>query len=228
MKETTDIINLLKSQENDTHRNGMARYGIATEKAFGIPVPYLRSLAKNYKKNHELALELWEVGYHETRLIATMTDDYKQVTETQMDQWVQEFDSWDICDQCCSNLFDKTTAALKKTIDWSGRDEEFVKRAGFTMMACLAVHNKKMEDRQFLDFLPIIIRESTDQRNFVRKSVNWALRQIGKRNIRLYAEALSVSEMLMNDANPNARWIGKDAYKELSNPAIINRLKNKK
>lgn len=226
MKETETIISFMKDHTNESNLMGMVRFGIVTGKAFGIPLPVLRAEAKKFKKNHDLAIELWGTGFHEARIMATMIDDSKLVTEKQMEQWVGDFDSWDICDQCCSNLFDKSKFALQKTIEWTGRKEEFVKRAGFTMIACLAVHAKKMDDKQFLEFLPLIIRESTDQRNFVRKAVNWALRQIGKRNIHLHPEALNVAETLMRSENKTAQWIGKDAYKELMNEKIIARLKS--
>jgi len=205
----------------------MARFGIVTGKAFGVPLPVLRLHAKSYKKDHALALELWKSGFHEARIMATMIDDYKQMTELQMEQWAGDFYSWDICDQCCSNLFDKTGFAITKAIAWTTRQEEFVKRAGFTMIACLSVHAKKMDDTQFLEFLPLIVRESTDARNFVRKAVNWALRQIGKRNILLHQEALNVAQKLMLSENKTAQWIGKDAYKELTNEKIIKRIKEK-
>lgn len=227
MKETEEIIEILKSRADESIRKGMARYGIVTDKAFGISLPDLRSLAKNYKKNHALALELWEAGFHETRILATLIDDNKLVSEIQMEKWVKDFYSWDICDQCCSNLFDKTIFAVNKAIEWSDRHEEFVKRAGFTMMACLAVHSKTMDNKQFIDFMQLIIRESTDKRNFVRKAVNWALRQTGKRNLLLHSEALKVAETLINSENATAKWIGKDAFKELSDQKIIDRLKNK-
>jgi len=227
MKESEEIIQFLISQTDETRRNGMARFGIVTGKAFGVPLPVLRLHAKSYKKNHALAVELWKSGFHEARIMATMIDDYRQVTEIQMEQWANDFDSWDTCDQCCSNLFDKTGFAIKKTIEWTARPEEFVKRAGFTMMACLAVHAKKMEDRQFLEFLPLIVRESSDARNFVRKAVNWALRQIGKRNIFLHQEALGLAQKLVLSENKTAQWIGKDAYKELTNEKIIKRIKEK-
>lgn len=227
MKEAEEIIQFLQSQTDETRRKGMARFGIATGKAFGVPLPVLRSQAKSYKKNHPLAIELWESGFHEARIMATMIDDPKQVSELQMEQWAVEFNSWDICDQCCSNLFDKTGFAITKTIAWAARQEEFVKRAGFTMMACLAVHSKKMDDRQFLEFLPLIVRESNDKRNFVRKAVNWALRQIGKRNVHLHKEALIIAEKLMLSEDTTARWIGKDAFKELTNEKIIKRIKEK-
>jgi len=227
MKETSEILRFLQENTNETNRAGMARFGIVTGNAFGIPMPALRSLAKQFKKNIELAMDLWNAGYHETRILAPMIDNVKQVTVEQMERWVHDFDSWDICDQCCSNLFDKTPFAIDKTLEWVNSDQEFVKRAGFVMMACLAVHAKKLSNQQFLDFLPFIVRESDDKRNFVRKAVNWALRQIGKRNIQLHPEALPVAEKLMNSENATARWIGKDAYKELTDEKIINRIKSK-
>lgn len=227
MKEAEEIIHFLQSQTDETRRKGMARFGIATGKAFGVPLPILRSQAKSYKKNHLLAKELWESGFHEAQIMATMIDDPKQVTEIQMEQWAGAFNSWDICDQCCSNLFDKTEFAIAKTVAWAGRQEEFVKRAGFTMMACLAVHSKKTDDGQFIEFLPLIVRESKDKRNFVRKAVNWALRQIGKRNVQLHNEALVIAEKLMLSEDATARWIGKDAWKELTNEKIIKRIKEK-
>ncbi|HOY32028.1 MAG TPA: DNA alkylation repair protein [Bacteroidales bacterium] len=227
MKEKEDIIQFLKEHTSESNLAGMARFGIITEKAFGISLPVLRALAKKYKNNHALALELWEAGYHETQLLAPMIDDFRQVTENQLEQWLKDFNSWDICDQCCSNLFDKTPFAVQKAVEWSGRPEEFQKRAGFVMMACLAVHAKKTADARFLDFLPLIVRESTDKRNFVRKAVNWALRQIGKRNMRLHPQALAVAEQLMTSEDATARWIGKDAYRELTNEKIIQRIKSK-
>ncbi|HOH83716.1 MAG TPA: DNA alkylation repair protein [Bacteroidales bacterium] len=227
MKETQDILHFLQEHSNPSNVKGMARFGIATGQAFGVPLPALRQKAKSYKKNRALALDLWQSGHHEARIMATMIDDCKQVTEAQMEQWAHDFDSWDVCDQCCSNLFDKTAFAINKSTEWTTRHEEFVKRAGFTMIACLAVHAKKMDDRQFIEFLPLIVRESTDDRNFVRKAVNWALRQIGKRNTALYPEALAVAQKLMLSENKTARWIGTDASKELQNEKIINRIKSK-
>jgi len=227
MKETQDILHFLQEHSNPSNVKGMARFGIATGQAFGVPLPALRQKAKPYKKNHALALELWQSGYHEAQIMASMIDDCRQVTEAQMEQWAHDFDSWDVCDQCCSNLFDKTAFAINKSTEWTTRHEEFVKRAGFTMIACLAVHAKKMDDRQFIEFLPLIVRESTDYRNFVRKAVNWALRQIGKRNTALYPEALAVAQKLMLSENKTARWIGTDSSKELQNEKIINRIKSK-
>jgi 3-methyladenine DNA glycosylase AlkD len=158
-------------------------------------------------------------------MLATLVDDPAKVSEEQMEQWVNDFNSWDICDQCCSNLFDKTSYALKKINEWTEHKEEFVKRAGFVLMACIAVHDKTLEDATFRNFFPIIVKHSNDKRNFVRKAVNWALRQIGKRNLVLYNEALKVSQALMNSDNKTARWIGSDAYRELMSETAINRMK---
>ena len=159
--------------------------------------------------------------------MATMVENPEQVTGAQMDLWVKDFDSWDVCDQCCSNLFDKTPFALEKTFEWVSRKEEYVKRAGFVMMACLAVHSKTITDDVFEMFLPIIVQHAEDPRNFVRKAVNWALRQIGKRNKVLYAKALETSETLANSQNKTALWIGKDAVKELRGETAINRMLGK-
>jgi 3-methyladenine DNA glycosylase AlkD len=161
----------------------MARFGIETSNALGISVSKLRKLAREIGPSHALAQELWESGIHEARGLAALIDEPKKVTEHQMERWVRAIDSWDICDGCCGNLFDKTPFAYRKAVEWSRREEEeYVKRAGFALMAWLAVHDKKASDAKFLRFLPIIRRESTDERNFVRKAVNWALRQTGKRS----------------------------------------------
>ena len=225
MSLLNDIIEQLKSAGSEANRIGMARYGISADKAFGVPLPYLRQLAKAHQKDHNLALQLWETGLHEAFLLATMIDDPSRVTQEQMEHWVLDFDSWDVCDQCCSNLFDKTPFALQKISEWTKREEEFVRRAGFVMMACLAVHDRKAGDEVFERFLPLIVQYSTDSRNFVRKAVNWALRQIGKRNQVLYDQALKVSESLMNSENKTARWIGSDAYRELMGKTAISRMK---
>ncbi len=225
MPALNEIIKQLEAAGNEANRKGMKRYGIAVDKAFGVPLPFLRNMAKEYKKNHNLALQLWKTGFHEARMLATLVDDPAKVTEAQMDQWVHEFDSWDVCDQCCSNLFDKTPFAVEKIYEWTDSEHEYVRRAGFVMIACLAVHDKKRSDASFIKFLPLIIEHSTDPRNFVRKAVNWALRQIGKRNLALYAEALQLSKALMNSDNRTARWIGSNAHRELMGQTAINRMK---
>jgi len=226
--EHLDIIRKLESLANPQRAKGMAWAGIKAHKLYGISIPNLRKIAKETGKNHILAQELWASGIHEARLIACMIDDHKMVTQAQLDSWVKDFDSWDLCDQCCSNLFDKTAFAYCIAVEWSSRQEEYVKRAGFVMMATLAVHDKKAKDDVFLKFLPIVERESTDGRNFVKKAVNWALRQIGKRNLRLNKAAIETAEAILGVDSKAARWIASDALKELTSPMVQRRLSSKR
>lgn len=193
----------------------MARFGINPRFALGIPVAALRKLAKDIGKDHDLALRLWDSKIHEAMILASMVDDPKHVTAKQMDRWVESFDSWDLCDQCCGNLFDKTQFAYKKAVEWSGSGKEFVRRAGYTMMAELAVHDKGAGDELFIAFLPIIKEGATDERNFVKKAVNWSLRQIGKRNERLNRLAISTADEIKSMDSKSAKWIAKDALREL-------------
>lgn len=218
------IMERLSWMENPANREGMARYGIRTDQALGVSMPALRGIAKETGKDHELAGKLWETGIHEARILACLVDDPEYVAEEQMERWVRDFDSWDLCDQCCSNLFDRTPHAREKAVEWAGRDEEFVRRAGFVLMAALAVHDKKAEDEVFLAFLPLIRRESTDERNFVKKAVNWAIRQIGKRNRRLNRAAVDLAGELAAASSRSARWIGRDALRELQSDAVRRRL----
>ena len=202
----------------------MARFGINPENTYGVSIPNLRKIARETGEDHALAQQLWASGIHEARILASFIDKPETVTEAQMESWVKDFDSWDVCDQCCSNLFDKTKFAHRKAAEWSKREEEFVKRAGFTLMAALAVHDKKAADEDFLKFLPIIKRESTDGRNFVRKAVNWALRQIGKRNYNLNQMALKTAEEIQQVNSKSARWIAADAIRELTSEAVQKKL----
>jgi len=195
---------------------GMKKFGINFKQAYGVNIPVLRKLAKDYKPNHDLALELWETKIHELMLLAIFIDDYKRVTKLQMNKWTKDFASWDICDQCCSNLFDKTPYTYEKIFEWSKSKKEFVKRAGFVLMAAIAVHNKEMDDKMFLNFFPLIEKESYDDRNFVRKAVNWALRQIGKRSKYLFAESIKVAERIVMQDSKSAKWIANDALKEFN------------
>ncbi len=204
---------------------GMARFGINTEKTYAVRMPELRRMAKKVGKNHLLALKLWEAGYSETKILASMIDDPKIVTEHQMENWVVGFNSWDICDQCCMNLFRKTSFAYKKAFEWSMREKEFVKRAAFTLMAVLAVHDKKATDDNFKQFFPIIIRESNDNRNYVKKAVNWGLRQIGKRNRSLNNESIKVAKQIQRINAKSAKWIATYALRELRSEIIQERLK---
>jgi 3-methyladenine DNA glycosylase AlkD len=213
--DTTYILEYLKEHENPENVKGMGRYGINTNKTFGVKIPVLRQLAKIIGKDQSLALELWETGYHEARLLAIFIADHKQIDEALMEKWVLDFDSWDICDQCCSNLFDRSPNSFQKAIEWAGREEEFGKRAGFVLMAALSVHQKKVDDNQFLPFFQYIEREAGDERNFVKKAVNWALRQIGKRSVFLNEKAIEVAERIKTQNSKSARWIATDALNEL-------------
>jgi len=213
----TSVLRQLKSLSNPKNVAGMARFGINPRNTYGISIPNLRRIASTVGKDHELALQLWDTGVHEARILASMIDIPERVTSRQMDHWVKDFDSWDVCDQCCSNLFDKTSHAQKKALEWSSRRDEFVKRAGFALMAVLAVHDKKAEDAQFMRFLRIIERQSDDERNFVKKAVNWALRQIGKRNANLNRAAIASAKRIRRRNSKASRWIASDALRELTN-----------
>ncbi len=202
---------------------GMARFGINPKNVYGVPVPVLRQIAKETGKNHILAQQLWSSGIHEARILASMIDSPEDVSEEQMELWVTDFDSWGVCDQCCGNLFDKTGFASRKATEWSERDGEFVKRAGFVLMATLAVHDKKSKDEKFMEFLPIIKRESADDRNFVRKAVNWALRQIGKRNPNLNEHAIKAAKDIQKMDSKSAKWIASDAIRELTSENVHKR-----
>ncbi len=205
----------------------MARYGISPENALGISMPVLRKLARETGKNHRLALELWESGIHEARILACLVDESKLATEVQLEKWLRETDSWDVCDQCCLNLIAKVPFAYDKAHEWSERPEEFVKRAAFSLIACLAVGDKKAGDAAFLEFLPVIKRESGDERNYVWKAVNWALRQIGKRNLALNAAAIITAQEIIVMPSKSARWIASDALRELRSDAVQRRLREK-
>jgi len=216
-----EIIKYLKKNSNPKDREGMARFGINPKYALGVRIPVLRSLAKKINKNHKLAEELWKTKIHEARILASMIDEPGKVSEKQMEAWVKEFNSWDVCDQTCMNLFDKIPLGWKKAIEWTKRKEEFVRRAGFALMACLAVHDKKANDKDFLQFFPLIKKYSADERNFVKKAVNWALRQIGKRNESLRKQAIKIAEEILSASrridSKSAKWIATDAIRELKN-----------
>jgi 3-methyladenine DNA glycosylase AlkD len=223
--QLSEILQKLQSLSKPEAAENMARYGINPETALGISIPELRKLAKQIGKNHPLALELWSSDIHEARILACYVALPKAVSENLMEEWVREFNSWDLCDQCCCNLFDRTIYAYPKALEWSSREEEFVKRAAFTLMACLAVHDKKASDDKFRKFQPIIEREATDPRNFVKKAVNWALRQIGKRNRNLNEVAIRTAEKILTLENKSAQWIARDALRELTSEKIQQKLK---
>ncbi len=179
----------------------MAHFGIDTSKAYGIRVPAIRKLAKVVGKNQELSLLLWETGFHEAHLLAIFIGDYKKVGEAQINAWTSDFNSWDICDQACGNLFVKTPYFKPKVFEFTQTEAEFVKRTGFVLMAEAAVHLKKEPDETFLSFLPIIERGAYDHRNFVKKAINWALRQIGKRNPFLHGHAVQTANNILAQNN---------------------------
>lgn len=210
-----DVIKAIKSQYNKRNIEGMARFGINPHNTYGVSIPFLRNLAKKIGKDHELAIRLWNSNIHEARILAGMVDDPKLVTSSQMDSWTSQFNSWDVCDQICSNLYDKTKYAYQKAYKWAKSPKEFVKRAGYVMMAVLSVHDKKSSNAVFEKFYPVILKGATDERNFVRKAVNWVLRQIGKRNPKLRKSAIKLSEKILKLDSKAAKWIASDALREL-------------
>lgn len=223
--EYEEVLKQLRSSAAPEAVAGMARFGINPTNTYGVSIPVLRSMAKQIGRNHLLAQKLWSSGIHEARILAGMIDSPDMVTPRQTESWVKDFDSWDVCDQCCSNLFDRTKFAHKKAIEWSKRSDEFVKRAGFVLMATLSVHDKEASDKEFLKFLPIIRREACDERNFVKKAVNWALRQIGKRNLSLNKMAIQTARELQRSDSKSARWIASDAIRELTSEAVQKKLR---
>lgn len=219
-----DIINKLESLSNPGVITGMARYGITPENTYGVSIPNLRKIAKEIGISNKLAQQLWNTNIRETKILASMIDDPEMVTEEQIEGWVKEFNYWEICDQCCMNLFEKTKFAYKKSIEWSSREKEFVKRAGFVLMARLAVSDKKADDKRFEKFFPIIKREATDDRNYVKKAVNWALRQIGKRNLNLNGKAVKIAKEIQKMDSKIAKWIASDALRELTSDTVQKKL----
>jgi 3-methyladenine DNA glycosylase AlkD len=205
----------------------MARFGIRARKVYGVAKPKMDALAKRIGKSHQLALQLWDSGVHDARILAGMLDEVRCVTSAQMDRWVRDFDNWDVCDGTCCHLFTFAGPAWQKAIQWSGRKPEFQKRAGFALMAYLAVHDKNAVDSKYLRLLPILYREAGDERNFVRKAVNWALRQIGKRNIKLNSAAIREAQRIGKMDSRAACWIARDALRELRSEAVQRRLRGK-
>jgi 3-methyladenine DNA glycosylase AlkD len=219
-----EVLGRLRTMARPGGREGMARFGINPDRALGVRIPNLRRLARELGRDHRLATGLWATGVHEARILASMVDDPAQVTERQMDRWARDFDSWDLCDQVCGNLFDRTPFAVGKAHAWSAGEPEFVKRAGFALMAWRAVHHRPAPDREFLDYLPVILRQAGDDRNYVKKAVSWALRQIGKRNRRLHRAAISIAEQIAAQDSRPARWVAADALRELRSRAVLDRL----
>ena len=224
MTSVEDLLTQLQTKASPANVAGMARFGIVGERRLGIAVPELRRIAKAAGRDHQLALALWQTGIPEARIVAALVDNPKEVTAQQMEEWVHDFNSWDVCDQVCMNLFEKTPLAWQKISDWAEREEEFVKRAAFALIACLAWHDKTADDERFIQVLPLLTRAATDERNFVKKAVNWALRTIGKRNARLNQAALQTAREIQQLDSKAARWIAADALRELAGDAVKKRL----
>lgn len=227
-QDVRELIDHLRSLGSERNRAGMARFGITVTQAFGVSIPPLRALARRLGRDHLLAAGLWNSGWHEARLLAVYCEEIARVDRTQMEAWAADFNSWDLTDQTCSNLFIQTPFAMEKVHAWAAREEEFVRRAAFAMLAALAVHSRTMEDADFRAVLPLLDAAADDERNFVRKSVNWALRQIGKRTLALHADALAFAETLTQRPSRSARWIARDAIRELSRPETINRIETRR
>lgn len=223
-----DVILRLESMSFPEGAEGMARYGIRSEKVLGLTMSQLREIARDLGEDHQLALCLWKAGYHESRILAALVDDPVKVTEEQIDLWVTDFDNWAVCDGVCNHLFRRTPLAHRKCVEWSSREEQYVKRASFALMASLAVHDQVSEDRVFTSYLGIIEREATDDRPYVKKGVNWALRQIGKRNLSLNIDAIKTAERLASMESRAARWIASDALRELKGEKVQGRLRNRR
>jgi 3-methyladenine DNA glycosylase AlkD len=222
------VLKGLKEKARPDQLEGMARYGMRVESRLGVSIPDLRKMAKDIGKDHQLALHLWKTGIAEAMILAAMVDVPQEVTEEQMEEWVRDLNSWDVCDQVCMNLFEKTPLAWKKVRDWSKRDEEFVKRAGFALAACLAWHNKEAADQGFIRLLPVIREGATDERNYVKKAVSWALRNIGKRNAHLNKIALQAAEEISKIDSRAARWIARDAIRDLTSETTQKRFRKGK
>jgi len=224
MHTVDSVLFTLRQHARADQLEGMARYGMAVEGRLGVNIPVLRKLAKELGRHHELALNLWQSGIAEARILAAMIADPAQLTEAQMEAWVQDFNSWDVCDQVCLNLFDKTPFAWEKVRQWATRPEEFVRRAAFALIACLAWHDEQASDEQFLEIIPLILEVAKDERNYVKKAVSWALRQLGKRNIRLNKIAIQTAQEMANGESKSVRWVGRDVLKDLTRQSILQKL----
>ncbi len=215
----------LKQKSTQRDRDNLSRFGITANQAFGVSMANIQALAKRLGRSHELAAALWNTGWYEARLLASFVEEPALVTAAQMDRWCRDFDNWAVCDTLCFHLFDRTPHAWAKVAQWSASDREFVKRAAFALLASLAGHDKDSGDQPFLQSLPLIERAAADDRNFVKKALSWALRRIGRRSAALHAAALALSRRLAGSTLPGAQWVGKDALRELTSPAVVRRFK---
>jgi 3-methyladenine DNA glycosylase AlkD len=214
----------LENKSTQRDRDNLSRFNIGASKAFGVSMTNMKALSKQLGRNHELAAALWDTGWYEARMLATLVDDPMRVTAAQMERWCRDFDNWAICDTACFALFDRTPHAWVKVEQWSSKRDEFVKRAAFALLWSLTVHDKNASNEKFVRGLALIERAATDERHFVMKSVNMALRAIGKRNAALNVAAVAVARGLARSTQASARWVGKDALRELTGPAVTRRL----
>ena len=221
VKATLETLQAMSTQRD---RDNLTRFGITANKAFGVSMAKMQLLAKRLGRSHDLAAALWDTGWYEARMLTSFVDDPARVTSAQMDRWCRDFDNWGICDTVCFHLFDRTPHAWTKVAKWHNNREEFARRAAFALLASLALHDKRAPDERFVESLALIERAATDDRNFVKKGVSWALRLIGRRNRALNAEAVKVARRLSASPEPSARWIGKGALRELTSPAVTRRL----
>lgn len=224
---TSDVayaLEWLERRGTKKNREGMARYGIVAKKVFGVSMGTMQSLARELGRSHELSQALWKTGWYEARMLASMVGEPDRVTPAQMERWARTFDNWAVCDTATFVLWDRTPHAWPKVREWSMRNEEFVKRAAFAMLASLTVHDKQAPDERYLEGLILIEREAADERNFVKKAVNWALRSIGKRSPGLNRKAVGVARRLAAKPDAASRWVGRDALRELTSPAVQRRL----
>ena len=217
-------LQLLKSYQSDKVLKSLEHFGIPSRNAYGITNPSIKLVARQIGKNHDLAVQLWHAGILEAMILASLIADPKRLTEFEMDEWITKIESWSVCDAVCGYLFCKTDFAYKKAMAWSYLKPEYEKRAGFVLMATLAVHDKKAHDEKLVPFFKRMEEEAFDERNFVRKAVNWALRQCGKRSLYLHEKALVAAENISNQNSKSARWIASDAIRELNSVAVLKRL----
>ncbi|MGH9723134.1 MAG: DNA alkylation repair protein [Bryobacteraceae bacterium] len=222
--EVQAALSWLEQHSTTRDRENLTRFGITANKAFGVSMANIQVLAKRLGRNHELAAALWETGWYEARMLTSFVDEPARVTSAQMNRWCRDFDNWGICDTLCFNLFDRTPHAWAKVAEWSDKRDEFVKRAAFALLASLAGHDKSAGDEAFVESLALVERAAGDERNFVKKSVSWALRRIGRRNAALNAAAVAVARRLADSPQAASRWVGKDALRELTSPAVIRQL----
>jgi 3-methyladenine DNA glycosylase AlkD len=218
------LVASLRRMGSRRNREGMARYAIPSERAFGVPMGKIQALARRLGPDHALAGELWKTGWHEARILAVYVDEPERVTPAQMDRWCRDFDNWAICDTVCFQLFDKTPHAFAKVAEWARRREEFVRRAAFGLLASLALHDEDAPDAAFLRCVPLCERAASDERNFVKKGVSWALRSMGRRSKALHRASTTLAKRLSGTADPARRWIGRDVLRDLERPSVVRRI----